>query len=119
MEASLKGRVILIAEDEPLVALDITLAFEDEGAWVIRAHSVNEALVGVEDPALSAAILDHAFSDGDSSKICKRMKERNLPFVTFSGYENPDGPRYGGVHVMKPASMSLLVTTVRGLLAQG
>jgi DNA-binding response OmpR family regulator len=27
MEASLKGRVILIAEDEPLVALDITLAF--------------------------------------------------------------------------------------------
>ncbi len=35
METSLKGRVILIADDEPLVALDITLAFEDEGAWVI------------------------------------------------------------------------------------
>jgi len=36
MEASLKGRLILIAENEPLIALDITLAFEDEGAWVIR-----------------------------------------------------------------------------------
>ena len=89
MEASLKGRVILIAEDEPLVALDITLAFEDEGAWVIRAHTVNEAPLGVEDPSLSAAILDHAFSDGDSSKVCERMKERNIPFVTFSGYDHP------------------------------
>ena len=33
MEASLKGRLILIAEDEALIALDLTLAFEDEGAW--------------------------------------------------------------------------------------
>jgi hypothetical protein len=49
MEASLKGRLILIAEDEPLIALDMTLAFEDEGAWVIRARTLNEALLGVED----------------------------------------------------------------------
>jgi DNA-binding response OmpR family regulator len=118
MEASLKGRVILIAEDEPLVALDITLAFEDEGAWVIRAHTVNEALLGVEDPSLSAAILDHAFSDGDSSKVCERMKERNIPFVTFSGYDHPNDGRHGGVHVKKPASSSLLVATVKGLLTQ-
>ena len=118
MKASLKGRVILIAEDEPLVALDITLAFEDEGAWVIRAHTVSEALLGVEDPALSAAILDHAFSDGDSSRVCERMKERNIPFVTFSGYDQPNGGRHGGVHVKKPASMPLLLATVKGLLAQ-
>jgi DNA-binding response OmpR family regulator len=118
MEASLKGRVILIAEDEPLVALDITMAFEDEGAWVIRAHTVNEALIGVEDPALSAAILDHAFSDGDSSRVCERMKERNIPFVTFSGYDHAVSGRLGCVHVKKPASMSLLLATVKGLLAQ-
>jgi DNA-binding response OmpR family regulator len=118
MEASLKERVILIAEDEPLVALDITLAFEGEGAWVIRAHTVNEALIGVEDRALSAAILDHAFSDGDSSGVCERMKERNIPFVTFSGYDQPGGGRHGGVHVKKPAGMSLLVAPVKGLLAQ-
>lgn len=118
MESSLEGRLILIAEDEPLIALDITLAFEDEGAWVIRAHTVNEALLGVEDPALSAAILDHAFSDGDSSKVCARMKERSIPFVTYSGYDDPGGTCRGGVHVKKPASMALLVATVKGLLAQ-
>lgn len=118
MEASLKGRLILIAEDEPLIALDITLAFEDEGAWVIRAHTLNEALLGVEDPALSAAILDHAFSDGDSAEVCARMKERSIPFVTYSGYDHLGGTCRGGVHVKKPASMSVLVATVKGLLAQ-
>jgi hypothetical protein len=61
--------------------------------------------------------LDHALSDGDSSKVCSRLKERNIPFVTYSGYDDPRGPCDGGVHVKKPADMSLLVTTVKGLLA--
>ena len=115
MEASLTGRLILIAEDEPLIALDITQAFEDEGARVIRARTLNEALLGVEDPALSAAILDHALSDGDSPAICERMTERNIPFVTYSGYAHL--ACRGGVHVKKPANMSVLVETVKGLLA--
>jgi DNA-binding response OmpR family regulator len=118
MEASLKGRLILIAEDEPLIALDMTLAFEDEGAWVIRARTLNEALLGVEDPALSAGILDHALSDGDTSQVRERMKERNIPFVTYSGYDDVCGTPREGVHLKKPASMSVLVATVKGLLAQ-
>jgi hypothetical protein len=43
------------------------------------------------------------------------MTERNIPFVTYSGYDHLE--RRGGVHVRKPASMSLLVETVSGLLA--
>ena len=115
MNGPLTGRLVLIAEDEPLIALDMTLAFEDEGAWVTRARTLNEALLGVEDRALSVAILDHALSDGDSSKVYARLKERNIPFVTYSGYE--DLGCGGGVHVKKPASMSVLVATVRDLLA--
>ena len=115
MNGPLTGRLVLIAEDEPLIALDMTLAFEDAGAWVTRARSLNEALLGVEDRALSVAILDHALSDGDSLKVYARLKERNIPFVTYSGYD--DLGCVGGVHVKKPASMSVLVTTVRNLIA--
>ena len=115
MNGPLTGRLVLIAEDEPLIALDMTLAFEDEGAWVTRARTLNEALLGVEDRALSVAILDHALSDGDSLKVYARLKERNIPFVTYSGYD--DLGCVGGVHVKKPASMSVLVTTVRDLIA--
>jgi DNA-binding response OmpR family regulator len=115
MNGPLSGRLVLIAEDEPLVALEMTLAFEDEGAWVTRARTLNEALLGVEDRALSVAILDHALSDGDSLKVYARLKERNIPFVIYSGYDHLGCG--GGVHVKKPASMSVLVTTVRNLLA--
>ncbi len=117
MQGSLTGRLILVAEDEPLIAHEIKLAFEEEGAWVIRAHTLNEALRGVENPALSAAILDHALSDGDTTKVCERMKERNIPFVTFSGYDDLVGIYREGPHVKKPASISVLVAAVKGLLA--
>ena len=117
MNRPLDGRLILIAEDEPLIALDITMAFEEQGARVIRARTLNEALVGVEDRGLTAAILDHTLSGGDSSTIYARMKERNIPFVTYSGYDDLDGVAHGGVHVKKPARMSVLVDTVKGFLA--
>ena len=116
MDASLAGRLILIAEDEPLIALDITQGFEDEGATVVTAGTLTEAIRVVEDPALAAAILDHALSDGDTSTVCERMTERNIPFVTYSGYDLGAAYR-GGVHVRKPAGISVLVATVKGLLA--
>ena len=45
MERSkLLGRLILIVEDEPLIAYDTAQAFEQAGAVVKTAHSLNEAL---------------------------------------------------------------------------
>jgi DNA-binding response OmpR family regulator len=81
MEASLIGCVVLIAEDEPLIALEIRQGFEEEGAKVIMAHTLPEALREVEDAALSVAILDHGLGDGDSHEVCERMKERNIPLA--------------------------------------
>ena len=37
MNGPLTGRLIFIVEDEPLIALSMTLAFEDEAAWVAGA----------------------------------------------------------------------------------
>lgn len=117
MEASLTGCLVLIAEDEPLIAVEIRQGFEEEGAKVIMAQTLSEALLGVEDAALSVAILDHGLADGDSHKVCERMKERNIPFIIYSGYDLDEDDR-GGVNVKKPASMSTLVAAVRGLLAE-
>lgn len=118
MEASLMGRLILIAEDQPLIALEMVQGFEDAGARVIMASTLSDALRAVEDPHLSAAVLDHALSDGNTSAVCERMKERNIPFVTYSGYDDLVGVCREGVHVNKPASMSVLIATVQGLLAK-
>ena len=117
MDRPLVGRVILVIEDEPLIALDIQQAFEDAGAKVMSARTLAAAMVAVENPDLSAAIVDHALGDGDSSDICERLSERNVPFVTYSGFANIDGACAEGEHVNKPASPSVLVATVTGLLA--
>jgi len=117
MGRPLAGHVILIIEDEALIALDIQRAFEDAGAKTILVRSLTAALLAVEEPALSAAIVDHALGDGDSSELCRRLKEREVPFVTYSGFAHFHGACADVDHVEKPSSPSVLVTTVTGLLA--
>ena len=117
MDRPFTGRSILIAEDEPLIALDITLAFEEQGARVIVARTLKDALLGIEvSPGLSAAILDHALGETDSSTVCHRMKELGIPFVVYSGYNDIPGACAGGVHVKKPAAASELVAIVSAMI---
>jgi DNA-binding response OmpR family regulator len=117
MAGPLTGRLILIAEDEPLIALDVKQTFEEEGAQVIVARTLGDALQGAEHPSLSAAVLDYVLRGGDSSGVCARMTERKIPFIVYSGYDNLGGAFRCGVHVKKPASLSELVATIRGLIA--
>ena len=107
---------ILICVDEPLIALGIADAFTDLGARVVTARSFASALIAVENEVPSAVILDHVLSDGESSQLCKRLKQRNIPYVVHSGYGNLNGAYADAVHVPKPANPDVLVTTVLGLL---
>ena len=116
MDRPLVGRSILIVEDEPLIALDIRRSFEAAGARVVVMRTLQTALAAVEDPNLSAAILDHALGKDDSSQLCERLKERDIPFVIHSGYSNLEGACSDGVEIDKPTHPQLLVTTIVGLL---
>jgi DNA-binding response OmpR family regulator len=111
--ASLAGYSILICEDEPLIAFGIADAITDAGARVLTVPSLARALIAIEAEIPSAVILDHALSDGESSQLCERLKERNIPYVLHSGYSKLDDD---AVHVPKPASPDVLVTAVLGLL---
>ena len=51
---TLSGRSILIAEDEPLIALDIAEVFKRVGAAIVVTSTVQHALVLVEHDDLSA-----------------------------------------------------------------
>ena len=111
----LNGRSILVVEDEPLIALDIAVAFEESGAQVTTTGKLEHAIILVEHDGLSAAILDHALGDGDSATLCKRLKERGIPFVNYTGM--PDlGPCHDGPTIPKPADPYSLVAKVADLL---
>ena len=113
---TLQGRSILIVEDNPIIVMDVTLAFEHTGAELTTTNTLKHALLLVEHDGLSAAILDHALGDGDSSLLCKRLKERGIPFMMYSGYPKSEGAPQDAVHISKPATHDVLVTAMEGLI---
>jgi DNA-binding response OmpR family regulator len=95
--------------------MDITQAFEHTGAEMTSTNTLRHTLLLVEDDGLSAAILDHALGDGDSSALCARLKERGIPFLIYSGYERLEGA-CRAPHVNKPARDGELVAAIENLL---
>lgn len=112
----LRGRSILVVEDEPLIVMDITLAFEHTGVEMTTTNTLRHALLLVEHDGLAAAILDHALPDGDSSLLCARLKERNIPFMIYSGFARVEGACQGALHISKPATGAVLVAALEGLI---
>ena len=114
---ALRGCSILVVEDEPLIAMDITTALERAGAHATTTTTVRHALILAEHDGLSAAIMDHAHSDGDSTQLCARLKARGIPYVSYSGYGPVEGASENSVYISKPVSMDVLMSAVEGLLA--
>ena len=112
----LRGASILLVEDQPLIALDISTALEKAGAQLTITDAVKHAKLLVEHDGLSAAILDHALSDGDSTSLCTRLAERGIPFLMYSGYPTLDGGCKDAPHLMKPASHDELLDAMEALI---
>ena len=113
---NLKGSSILIVEDEPLIVLDISMAFESEGAHLTTTNTVKHAKLLVEHDGLSAAILDHALPDGDSTSLCTRLTERGIPFLMYSGFNTTDDACKSAPHLKKPASHAQLLDAMEALI---
>jgi DNA-binding response OmpR family regulator len=113
---SLEGRSILVVEDEPLIVMDITQAFEGTGAALTTTSTLKHALILVEHDGLSGAILDHALGGENSSLLCARLKERRIPFMIYSGYDSVEGACKGALHISKPAAEGALVAAMEGLI---
>ena len=118
MSTSLAGCLVLVVEDEPLIAIDIVDGFKKAGASVIIARTLANAMVQAETPGLTAAVIDHALHDGiTTSDVCAKLKERNIPFIVYSGFDRLEGECAAGKLVHKPSSPSMLVATLGGVLA--
>jgi DNA-binding response OmpR family regulator len=112
----LRDRSILVVEDELLIAMDIAAALEKAGAHTSMTTTVRHALILVEHDGLSGAILDRALSGGDSTALCARLKERGIPYVSYSGYAAVTGADPAAPHIVKPVPMHILLTALEELL---
>ena len=116
MTGSLDGSVILIIEDELLIALDLELMLADHGAQTVTVNSLVTALTAVEAPEISAAIVDHVLGDGDSSDLYRRLAERGVPFLIHTAKNHLTGPCTHAERLDKPTSPEVLLAAVQRLL---
>ena len=113
----LDGCLVLVVEDEALVALDVAESFKKAGAQVVISRTLEDAMEKAELEGLTAAVIDHALHDGlTTSDVCAKLKERNVPFIVYSGYDKLDGACASGELVPKPASPHMLLTALQGVL---
>lgn len=113
---NLKGCTILVVEDEPLIVMDISMAFEGTGAHLTTTNTAKHAKLLAEHDGLSAAILDHGLPDGDSTSLCTRLAERGIPYLMYSGFKILDGASKDAPHLMKPASHEQLLNAMEALI---
>jgi CheY-like chemotaxis protein len=86
----LRGRHLLVVEDEYVVAEDFALRLEDAGAIVVGpVPSVREALelVMSEGDRLDAAVLDVNLGGEFVYPVADALSGRGIPFVFTTGYD--------------------------------
>ncbi|MDO9637694.1 MAG: response regulator [Pseudotabrizicola sp.] len=87
VEATLKGRRVLLIEDEPLVAMDLSYELEDVGAEVVAvARTLRDALVAAEQQRIDLALLDGNLGGEKVDEVAAILRRRGIPFCFVSGY---------------------------------
>jgi DNA-binding response OmpR family regulator len=79
-------KLVLVVEDEPLIALDVEDQLRKAGARVITAGYLDAALYMTEHPDLSGAVVDLRLGADSAIPICRRLAHRNVPFVVYTGH---------------------------------
>ena len=113
----LNGLIVLVVEDEPIVALDIIDLLNDFGATVLTARNVPDALALIASAKVCSAVLDINLAGDDCEPICHRLSQRGIPFLFHTGYSDaPVLTKWAAAPVIsKPASGERIVQALTGL----
>ena len=118
MACRLAGRTILVVENEASITPDVVRFLEHSGARVVASNSVELAQQLVEAEEWSAVVAS-ALSEVDSSRLCKQLKHRNIPFILYTGSSLARGGGRQDLRVYRPAGLSMLVQAVEKLCRDG
>ena len=113
--SALRGRTVLIVEDETLIALDIAQEISAHGAHAVMVSTVAQALGVLAKTNFAVAIIDHRLGREDASQVIQHLEKLQIPFVIHSGYDEVAAWANAPV-VRKPALRQHLIQTVSDLL---
>ena len=116
-KADLTGRVILIVEDEPAIAMDLQDAFANHHARIITAYRLERALELARVATLSAAVIDFSLAASNNGSLLSLLKAREVPFAFFTGRSAQELGAWQHVPcIRKPAHPDDVVRLVARLL---
>ena len=118
---SLRGRRVLLVEDEPLVALEAAASLVDLGCEVVGpAGTVDEALrlASAEAGRLDVAVLDINLHGRASFPVVDILAAAGVPVVHVTGYGSmPTGSAATGLVLAKPLRDGELAAALRRALS--
>ena len=101
----LAGCIILVVENEPVIALELRQLFEAEGAEVHIGPTPTDALFLIHKTSFSAAVLDFGLINDDTAPLCRTLRTCSVPFMYYTGFDDLDEKALGAPVVTKPASL--------------
>lgn len=115
----LRGRRILVAEDEVLVALEVEQALRDAGAEPLGPYATVAAALAAAEGSLDAAVLDVNLQGEIAAPVAARLRARGLPFLFMTGYGRLDllpAELRGAPTLRKPVQREALIRRLAAML---
>jgi DNA-binding NtrC family response regulator len=111
----LLGHLILLVEDEPLIALDIEDMLRRAGAQLVVAGDFDSAMQAAARDDVTVAVLDYRLGQQTSEPICEILNARRVPYVITTGDIGCGLP--GKTALLKPVAEADLIAAVAGALS--
>jgi signal transduction histidine kinase/DNA-binding response OmpR family regulator len=120
--ANARAAIILVVDDDPLIAMSTVDMLEDLGHTAIEANSASQALAIVEtEQALDLMMTDQAMPGMTGTELAKivRDKRPELPVLLATGYADlPAGQKSDLPRLSKPYHQSQLQAEIEKLLGR-
>jgi DNA-binding NtrC family response regulator len=119
--ANLRGRRVLVIEDEPLIALDLTQILSDAGAIPLGpATTVEDALELISSTGFDAALVDANLGGKPVDSVAAELIRLGTPYVFVTGYGRDWLPAdFQRVPIItKPLAKEIILETVARLIEE-
>ncbi len=120
---ALRGRRVLVIEDEMLVAMEFESLLQRQGCAVVGpASTVDRALALLDHDQPDAALLDLNLNGEPASAVAVALRTRGVPFVLVTGYgeaQSSEPELQGAPRVDKPVNHYALVRALAQVIDAG
>lgn len=122
MTDAMRGKRVLVVEDEYLLADDLRDTLEEEGAEVLGPVADTDGAFALIGPGeqVDAALLDINLSGESVFPLADALVERGVPLAFATGYDRQAIPeRFAAVaRLEKPVRSREIIATLRALIAE-